>query len=118
MIAYLDNAATTRVLAGSGTGGGGGHDRALLQPLVPLCPAASGAAKALECRPCRRGQGVWAAVPEELTFTSCGTESDNWAIRAAAELDKRKGKHIVTTAIEHRGGAGALPRTWSGRGMR
>ncbi len=39
--------------------------------------------------------------PEELFFTSCGTESDNWAVRAAAALGKRKGKHIVTTAVEH-----------------
>ena len=37
----------------------------------------------------------------QLHFTSCGTESDNWAIRAAVEQNKRKGKHIVTTAIEH-----------------
>ena len=38
---------------------------------------------------------------DELIFTSCGTESDNWAIRAAVEINKRKGKHIITTAIEH-----------------
>ena len=38
---------------------------------------------------------------EELIFTSCGTESDNWAIRAAVEINRRKGKHIITTAIEH-----------------
>ena len=37
----------------------------------------------------------------ELYFTSCGTEGDNWAIRAAVEAGKRKGKHIVTTSIEH-----------------
>ncbi len=40
-------------------------------------------------------------APEELFFTSCGTESDNWAVRAAAALGKRKGRHIVTTAVEH-----------------
>ncbi len=38
---------------------------------------------------------------DELIFTSCGTESDNWAIKAAVEINKRKGKHIITTAIEH-----------------
>ena len=39
--------------------------------------------------------------PTELYFTSCGTESDNWAIRRGVELGRRKGKHIVTTAVEH-----------------
>ena len=39
--------------------------------------------------------------PSELFFTSCGTEGDNWAIRRVVELNRRRGKHIVTTAIEH-----------------
>ena len=39
--------------------------------------------------------------PEALCFTSCGTEGDNWAIAAAVEKNRRKGKHIITTAIEH-----------------
>ena len=39
--------------------------------------------------------------PTELHFTSCGTESDNWAIRRGVEVNRRRGKHIVTTAIEH-----------------
>lgn len=39
--------------------------------------------------------------PAELYFTSCGTEGDNWAIRRGVEVNHRKGKHIVTTAVEH-----------------
>ena len=40
-------------------------------------------------------------LPQELFFTSCGTEGDNWAIAAAVELNRQKGNNIVTTAIEH-----------------
>jgi len=46
-------------------------------------------AKALGCR------------PEQLFFTSCGTEGDNWAIRAALWQNRHAGKHIITTAAEH-----------------
>ena len=45
-------------------------------------------AKALGCK------------PERLFFTSCGTESDNWAIQAALWQNRHLGKHIVTTAVE------------------
>ena len=40
-------------------------------------------------------------APGEVFFTSCGTEGDNWAIRKGAELGRRRGRHIVTTAVEH-----------------
>ena len=47
-------------------------------------------AKAINCR------------PQEIYFTSCGTESDNWAIKGAAMRMKKKGRtHIVTSKIEH-----------------
>ena len=41
------------------------------------------------------------AKSQQLFFTSCGTEGDNWAIRAALWQNRRLGKHIVSTAVEH-----------------
>ena len=41
------------------------------------------------------------AKPGEIYFTGCGTESDNWALKATAEAYAGKGNHIITTKIEH-----------------
>lgn len=41
------------------------------------------------------------AKKEEIYFTAGGSESDNWALKATAEAYKVKGKHIITTTIEH-----------------
>ena len=45
--------------------------------------------------------GALGGQPSALHFTSCGTESDNWAIRAAAWQGRHTGRHIITTAVEH-----------------
>lgn len=41
------------------------------------------------------------AKPNEIFFTSCGSESDNWAIKGAARANASKGKHIISTVFEH-----------------
>ncbi len=45
--------------------------------------------------------GALGARQEEIYFTSGGTEADNWAVKAAAESRPGRGRHIVTTKIEH-----------------
>ncbi len=96
---YLDHAATTPVCPAAAqaalevmTGSFGNPSS-----LYPLGRAAA-----------RRREEDRAAVaaalgclPQELFFTSCGTEGDNWAIAAAVDLNRKKGSHIVTTAMEH-----------------
>ncbi len=39
--------------------------------------------------------------PEQFVFTSCGSESDNFAIQIAVRQNRRVGRHIITTAVEH-----------------
>ena len=99
MVHYLDNAATTPVrpeaiqAAVEAMGEGWGN---------PSARYALGSQAAARVKGWRADVAVaLGCAPEEVMFTSCGTESDNWAIQAAAELGKRKGKHIITTAIEH-----------------
>ena len=43
---------------------------------------------------------IGAAKPDEIVFTSCGSESDNWAIRGVLATQPNK-KHIITTLVEH-----------------
>ena len=41
------------------------------------------------------------AEPEEIYFTSGGTESDNWAVLGTADAHGKKGRHLITSTIEH-----------------
>ena len=96
---YLDNAATTPVREDAA--------RAAYETMVngwgnPSARYTLGAEMTAKVKGWR--QDVAKALgcgEDELIFTSCGTESDNWAIRASVEINRRKGKHIITTAIEH-----------------
>ena len=58
-------------------------------------------AKALVDRSRSAVAGALGCKSEQLFFTSCGTEGDNWAIRAALWQNRRVGRHIITTAVEH-----------------
>ena len=49
----------------------------------------------------RQTAEVIEAKPEEIYFTSGGSEADNWALKTAARMYRRRGNHIITTKIEH-----------------
>jgi len=96
---YLDNAATTPVRA------------EVLEELLPyykdeygnpstVYGLARSPKKALDTA-AGRVAALINARPEEIFFTGCGTESDNWAVFGAAWARAAKGRHIITSAIEH-----------------
>ena len=97
---YADNAATTPV------------SREVLDAMMPCFVSEWGnpssphevgwGAKELLDNARERIARVFNCLPNEIYFTSCGTESDNWAIKGAAMRMRAKGRnHIVTTKIEH-----------------
>jgi len=96
---YLDNAATTRVCPEAA--------QAALDAMVnaygnPSSTYTKGReAKKLLERSRALVASALGCAPAELVFTSCGSESDNWAILSGAEANARKGKHVITSAVEH-----------------
>lgn len=97
---YADNAATTRI------------SEPVFQSMVPFLTEQYGNASSLYGlgRDSRRAiekarektAKALGAEAREIFFTSCGSESDNWAIKSTALAMSHKGKkHIVTTAFEH-----------------
>ena len=99
MSIYLDNAATTPVCPQAAKAAYEAMTEGYGNPSSGYAIGQAAAAKVKEYRAVVAGR--LGCLPEELIFTSCGTEGDNWAIRAAVEHGKRSGKHIITTAIEH-----------------
>lgn len=96
---YFDNAATTRVRP------------EVLEAVIPVLSGVYGNPSSLY-RSAREARitmenarktlaACIGASHEEVYFTASGTESDNWAIKSAARMNASKGRHIVTTAIEH-----------------
>ena len=99
MKVYLDNAATT------------GVSEPVLEAMLPYLKQAYGnpssvhswgreARKALN-NARRQVAAALGAREDEIFFTGCGTESDNWAVRGTAMALRSKGRHIVTSSIEH-----------------
>ena len=98
-VIYLDNAATTKV------------NEEVLKEMLPYFTevysnpsavysfAAEGKKAVMEAR--NQVASVIGAKPEEIYFTGGGSESDNWALKAAAEAYADKCSHIITTKMEH-----------------
>lgn len=98
-IIYLDNAATTQV------------SDEVLNEMLPFFkrtysnPSAiysfAGESKKAIDRARVQAAELIGANPEEIYFTGGGSESDNWALKAAVDAYTDKGKHIITSRIEH-----------------
>ena len=98
-IKYFDNAATTQV------------NQDVIKEMLPYFSIEYGnpsslysigrrAKRALE-EARRKIANIINCKPNKIYFTSCGTESDNLAIKGIAYANKEKGKHIITSKIEH-----------------
>jgi cysteine desulfurase len=99
MKVYLDNAATTKT------------DERVVDAMLPYFTEKYGNASSLHSagddanRAMQNARATIAkrinALPEEIIFTSGGTESDNLAIKGYAYANKERGNHIITSKIEH-----------------
>lgn len=98
-VIYLDNAATTKVRP------------EVVEAMLPYFTEFYGNPSSVYefSTPCKKAMAhtreviadALGAKENEIYFTNGGTESDNWALKAAAEAYGSKGKHIITTQIEH-----------------
>ena len=96
---YLDNSATTRVCPEAA--------QAALTAMTQVYGNPSSThtlgreARKLLDKSRKQVADALGCAPGELVFTSCGSESDNWAILGGAEAMKRKGRHVISSLVEH-----------------
>ena len=96
---YLDNSATTKVCQAAA--------EAAMQAMTEVYGNPSSThtkgreAKQLLDKSRKQVADALGCTVQELVFTSCGSESDNWAILNGAELMRRKGMHIISSQVEH-----------------
>lgn len=96
---YLDNAATTQMYTEAVNAMIPFYTKCYSNP-SEIYNFASESRKAInDSRKCI--SAIINAEPSEIYFTSGGTESDNWAVFGTLNLMKEKGRHIITTSIEH-----------------
>ena len=96
---YLDNAATTRVCPEAAQAALAAMTETYGNPSSTHTKGRE-AKKLLDHSRAQVAAALGCAA-EELVFTSCGSESDNWALLGGAEAMKRKGKHVISSAVEH-----------------
>ena len=96
---YLDNSATTKPCAEAVEAVAGALTRDWGNPSALYD---FGISAARQLRAARHAvAAAMGAEPDRVFFTSCGTEADNWAVYGTAKRFGKRGKHIVTTAMEH-----------------
>ena len=99
---YLDNAATTKVRPEVVEAMLPYFTEILWQCICRLCILDRSASRRVaRCQRDRSQSPPSEPRLQEIYFTAGGSESDNWALKATAEAYKDKGKHIITSKIEH-----------------
>ena len=96
---YLDNSATTRVCPEAAQAALSAMTECFGNPSSTYTLGRE--AKKLLDKSRKQVSDALGCAPGELVFTSCGSESDNWAILGGAEAMKRRGKHVISSLVEH-----------------
>ncbi len=97
---YLDNAATTQVCPEAAEAAMSAMRTVYANPSSTHTMGRE-AASLLERSREQVARALGAKSPSEVVFTSCGAESDNWALLSGAEAMKRKGRHVLSSLAEH-----------------